>query len=306
MNAALAWSRIDPPHKSLLIALALAVLAHLLVISIHFQRATRTPPMPSLPVIQIDLQAQPPSPPPKHADAVAERDQRAPEPSRGAAPQIKQDSRAVSAPPAELSPPTLAQPAQPSPPTPPVARAAQKPVEAQGARKDAPAPKPPTPKPTPATPSAAPDTPPSAPSLAERGLQMARLKADVLQQSLRDDVAARSATLTSNTRYGAEAAYLNAWVEKVETIGNQNYPIEARQKNIEGRLMLKVTLDAWGKVLDVRVQQTSGQPLLDQAAINIVHLGAPYAKFPLDMREKYDQITILRTWVFGSKGLDTR
>jgi protein TonB len=134
---------------------------------------------------------------------------------------------------------------------------------------------------------------------------MARLKSDYLQQSLRDDVTARSAVLTANTRYGPEAAYLNAWVNKVETIGNQNYPDEARRKNLNGRLMLEVQLDAWGKVLAIKVNRSSGYPILDTAAENIVRLGAPYAHFSLEMREKYDQITILRTWNFGSSGVNT-
>jgi protein TonB len=54
------------------------------------------------------------------------------------------------------------------------------------------------------------------------------------------------------------------------------------------------------------VRQTSGQKLLDDAAVNIVRLGEPYAKFPIEMREKLDTVTILRTWSFGSSGVNTR
>ena len=70
--------------------------------------------------------------------------------------------------------------------------------------------------------------------------------------------------------------------------------------------MLEVKLDAWGKVLSIHVRQSSGQKVLDEAAENIVRMGAPYTKFPTEMREKYDTITILRTWAFGPTGVNTR
>ena len=310
MNASLAWSEPARERKPLLTALAIALSIHLVLLAIHFASPTRTPPKPSLPIIQIDLQALPDAAPPKNADMIAERDQRALESSRAAAPDIGTPTRPTLAPPQQPTPPMPEpEPAPIEPVKPPPAPRPEKIVEKQSASTDKTAtpPKPlapPRPPKPPTPPLEA--TPPATPSLTERGLQMARLKSDVLQQSLRDDIAARSAVLTANTRYGAEAAYLNAWVNKVETIGNQNYPNEARRKNLSGRLMLEVKLDAWGKVLSIKVRQSSGHKVLDEAAENIVRMGAPYAKFPVEMREKYDQITILRTWAFGPSGVNTR
>ncbi|MEW5839050.1 MAG: TonB family protein [Pseudomonadota bacterium] len=306
MNASLAWSEPMRSAKPLLLALSLALVLHLGLLLIHFATPERSPPPPSLPVVQIDLQSMPRTPPPDKAEMLAEREQRASEPSRAAAPQTRTEARPTLAAPEETPPPVLIPaPAESEPPAPeptPAPKAVEK--KAAASANKAPAkPAAPARPPQPPTPPVA-----SAPasSLTERGLQMARLKSDVLQQSLRDDVAARSAVLTANTRYGAEAAYLNAWVNKVETIGNQNYPDEARRKNLSGRLMLEVKLDAWGKVLAVHVRQSSGLKVLDEAAQDIVRMGEPYAKFPLEMREKYDQITILRTWAFGPSGIDTR
>ncbi|OYY74382.1 MAG: hypothetical protein B7Y40_05410 [Gammaproteobacteria bacterium 28-57-27] len=313
MNGSLAWSEPVRGWKALLVALAIALSAHLLLLSIHFATPERDPPKASLPIVQIDLQASTPSPPPKKADMIAEREQRATEASRAAAPKTSAQAQPTLAPPVIVPPPLpiLA-------PTPAEAKPTQDPRPAKQpdtkpdkkaavTEKTAAPPKPaPTPRPPkPATPPLE-VAPPATTSLTERGLQMARLKSEVLQQSLRDDVAARSAVLTANTRYGAEAAYLNAWVNKVESIGNQNYPEEARRKKLSGRLILKVKIDAWGQLLSVDVQQSSGQKVLDEAAENIVRMGAPYAKFPMEMREKYDQITILRTWAFGPSGVNTR
>ena len=317
MNDSLAWS--EPIHspKPLLLALAIALVLHLGLLLIHFITPTRSLPAPSLPVVQIDLQAMPPSPPPEKAEMLAERDQRATEASRAAAPQTSTETRptlAAAVPPSsppepKSEPKPEPEPSEPPEPTPPP-KETPKPPKTSEKKAAANANKAPTKPTTPITPTPKPPNPPAettpTASLTERGLQMARLKSDVLQQSLRDEVNARSAVLTANTRYGAEAAYLNAWVNKVETIGNHNYPDEARRKNLSGRLMLEVKIDAWGKVLAVHVRQSSGLKVLDEAAQNIVRMGEPYAKFPLEMREKYDQITILRTWSFGSAGLDTR
>lgn len=315
MNASLAhslaWSEPTREQKPLLVALAIALSLHLILLSIHFATPERTPSKPSLPIVQIDLQSMPPSPPPKQAEMIAERDQRATEPSRGAAAQTSPAARTTLAPPVVAPPPTPAE-LEPEHDSPPVPQPAKKPetkpekVAASSAKPTPPprpaaAPRPPKPPTVPVDPA-----PPASTSLTERGLQMARLKSDVLQQSLRDDIAARSAVLTANTRYGAEATYLNAWVNKVETIGNQNYPDEARRKNLSGRLILEVKLDAWGKILAVHVRQTSGQKVLDDAAVNIVRMGEPYAKFPIEMREKLDTVTIIRTWAFGSSGVNTR
>ncbi|MGC8732169.1 MAG: TonB family protein, partial [Halothiobacillaceae bacterium] len=144
-------------------------------------------------------------------------------------------------------------------------------------------------------------------TLAERSLQMNRLRADILEQSLRDDIVTRSTVLTANTTYGPEAAYLRAWVEKVERVGNLNFPDEARRKKLSGRLILEVSLDDQGRVQAMRVRQSSGEPVLDAAAQDIVRLASPFAPFPSELRMKYDQLTIIRTWMFDAgHGLDTR
>jgi len=155
-------------------------------------------------------------------------------------------------------------------------------------------------------PAAAPKAAPQQ-SLAERSLQMERLRASILEQNLRNEIANRSAVLTANTTYGPEAAYLRAWVEKVERVGNLNFPDAARRQKLSGRLILEVSLDDQGRVQAMRVRHPSGEPVLDAAAQDIVRLASPFAPFPAELREKYDQLTIIRTWVFESgRGLATR
>lgn len=89
----------------------------------------------------------------------------------------------------------------------------------------------------------------------------------------------------ANAKNYAYARYVEDWVAKVEKIGNLNYPEAARQQRIYGSLSLTVSLYADGTVEKVEIEKTSGSKILDQAAINIVNLGAPYAPFPREMRE---------------------
>ncbi|MCY3814574.1 MAG: TonB family protein [Gammaproteobacteria bacterium] len=94
------------------------------------------------------------------------------------------------------------------------------------------------------------------------------------------------------------AFYLEAWRRKVERIGNLNYPREARSRGLSGSLRLLVTITADGALRDVRVLETSGHRTLDEAAVHIVRLAAPYAPFSPKMRASTDLLEIERTWHF--------
>jgi periplasmic protein TonB len=96
----------------------------------------------------------------------------------------------------------------------------------------------------------------------------------------------------------AASAYERDWQDKVERVGNMNYPEEARRKNLSGGLMLSVGVNADGTVHGIRVHRSSGHEELDEAAQRIVRLAAPYAAFPEDLKKDYDVLWITRTWRF--------
>lgn len=96
----------------------------------------------------------------------------------------------------------------------------------------------------------------------------------------------------------AEAAYLEMWRQKVERIGNANYPAAAAY----GDLRLQVLIRHDGALLDARVVEASGIAELDQAALDILYLAAPFAQFSVDMRKSYDQLEIMRRWRFSRSG----
>lgn len=106
-----------------------------------------------------------------------------------------------------------------------------------------------------------------------------------------------------STRASVDAAYLINWTRRVETIGNNNYPLEARQRQLYGDLRLLVAVDPDGGVREVRVLQSSGHRLLDEAALRIVRLAAPFDPFPPELRAEADVLEIIRTWQFRSNRL---
>jgi protein TonB len=109
--------------------------------------------------------------------------------------------------------------------------------------------------------------------------------------------------LTSvSTKTAVEAGYLNAWRQRVERIGNANYPSGTGA----GDLRMLVVIRHDGTLEEVRILESSGHAALDQAALRTVRLAAPFQEFPVDMRKKYDQLEIIRTWKFSRQGTQLR
>jgi protein TonB len=93
------------------------------------------------------------------------------------------------------------------------------------------------------------------------------------------------------------AWYKDEWRKKVERVGNLNYPDDARRQGIYGGLRLLVSINRDGTLYEVQVLESSGQKLLDQAALRIVRLAAPFAPFTGDLAD-VDRLEIIRTWRF--------
>ena len=142
----------------------------------------------------------------------------------------------------------------------------------------------------------------------------ARNEIDQLQQQL--DASALSSSkrpkkrrVSASTKEYAAAAYMKSWEMKVERIGNMNYPQAAKREGLNGSLMLSVDINPDGSVPPdgIVLSRSSGHKVLDDAAIKIVRLGAPYAAIPENVLQGNDMLTIIRTWKFETnRGLSTR
>ncbi len=123
----------------------------------------------------------------------------------------------------------------------------------------------------------------------------AELAKDVERYAKRPRVSRQNSAATMRD---ISAWYRDEWRKKVERIGNLNYPDEARRQQIYGSLRMLVTINRDGTVRELRVIESSGQPVLDDAALRIVRLAAPFAPFTGELAQKYDQVEIIRTWRF--------
>jgi protein TonB len=129
-------------------------------------------------------------------------------------------------------------------------------------------------------------------------------KLDRIRQDLAKQPRVRRLTSVA-TKASADAAYLNSWAQKVEQVGNNNFPQEAIQRGLYGNLRMSVSLYPNGTVSKIDILQSSGHKLLDDAAVQIVRLAAPFPPFPPEIRKDTDRLDIIRTWRFEVRGLST-
>lgn len=109
----------------------------------------------------------------------------------------------------------------------------------------------------------------------------------------------RKYTLSSaSARKSHEASYLDSWRRRVEAVGNINYPVQARQQQVYGNVRMLIALNASGQISETRIIQSSGESLLDQAAVDIVNLAAPFEPFPEELKDEADILEIVRTFRF--------
>ncbi len=138
----------------------------------------------------------------------------------------------------------------------------------------------------------------------QRSLEIASLEAklDIQRQAYAARPRVRRLTSVA-ARKSEDALYLNDWRERIEAVGNRNYPEKAREQQIYGELRLMVALLPNGEISEVKILKSSGKRLLDEAAIRIVQLAAPYDAFPAEMRRQVDVLEIIRTWRFHNDRL---
>ena len=130
-------------------------------------------------------------------------------------------------------------------------------------------------------------------------LAIASLQAQLDLQRQRYAKRPKRYTISSaSTRKSQDALYLDRWRRRIEAVGNINYPSEARRRQLYGSLRMLVALLPNGEVESIRILQPSGHSILDQAAVEIVNLAAPFQPFPSELLAVADILEIIRTWRF--------
>jgi protein TonB len=133
--------------------------------------------------------------------------------------------------------------------------------------------------------------------LASSALAIARIEGQISRQMEEYNQRPRKKFIGARVEEYRFAQYVEDWRQKIERIGNLNYP-DAAKGRLYGSLVLTVIIKATGDLERVEVSRSSGKSLLDDAARRIVQMAAPYAAFPESIRRDTDVLEITRTWTF--------
>jgi len=109
--------------------------------------------------------------------------------------------------------------------------------------------------------------------------------------------------LTSRTKEYVAATYMRGWIDKVERLGNADYPDAAIRAKLSGTLILDVVINADGSLKEINLRRSSGHQILDDAAKRIVRMSSPFAPFPAKLLKQAEIIHITRSWEFRSNQL---
>jgi len=129
-------------------------------------------------------------------------------------------------------------------------------------------------------------------------LEIARLQAEIDRQQELTAKRPRKKFLTARTHESSSAKYMHSWVEKVERIGNLNYPDAVRRNRLSGAVVMTVGVFKNGSIESIAIDVSSGEQLLDDAAKRIVRLASPFNPLSGKLREETDILYITRTWDF--------
>lgn len=145
------------------------------------------------------------------------------------------------------------------------------------------------------------------PDITQRSQFIASLEAKLDAQNKALAKLPRVHRITSlSTRRAVDASYVHHWRQKIEAIGNRNYPEQSRREGIYGDLRLLVAIQRDGSLKAIEVLSSSGHQVLDDAAIRIVRLAAPYPPFPPELLATTDVLEIIRTWQFKQNRLSSK
>jgi protein TonB len=136
---------------------------------------------------------------------------------------------------------------------------------------------------------------PTGHDLIEQDELMARKTAEIAREQQLYAKRPRRKFISASTQQYEYAGYMRSYVARIERIGNLNYPDEARRRNLSGRVVLTVAVRRDGSVESIDVVQSSGIPVLDEAAKQSVRLAVPFPPLP-PTRENIDVLNITRTW----------
>jgi periplasmic protein TonB len=131
----------------------------------------------------------------------------------------------------------------------------------------------------------------------ERRRQLLRMLAEIEKRINEENARPKKRYISPATREEVYALYYDALRRRIEDRGTRNFP-SANGRKLYGELVMNVTVDAAGQVVETEIVRASGLRQLDQQAVAIVHASAPFGAFSAAMRRQADQIVITSRFRF--------
>jgi protein TonB len=142
------------------------------------------------------------------------------------------------------------------------------------------------------------------PAAEQQRLRIAQLEAQIAKEWDEYQKLPRRKFIGARTEGVVYAEYVDQWRQRIEKIGTQYFPEEARRRKLYASLVMTVHIRADGSVEKVEIDRSSGYRLLDAAARRAVDLAGPFPPFPPAVRKDWDILSISRTFSYTRSDLE--
>jgi protein TonB len=142
------------------------------------------------------------------------------------------------------------------------------------------------------------------PAVEQQRLRIAQLEAQIAKEWDEYQKLPRRKFIGARTEGVVYARYVDDWRQRIEKIGTQYFPEEARQRKLYAYLVMTVHIRADGSVEKIEIDRSSGYRLLDTAARRAVDLAGPFPPFPPEVRKDWDILSISRTFSYTRTDLE--
>jgi protein TonB len=109
----------------------------------------------------------------------------------------------------------------------------------------------------------------------------------------------RQLVISADTRESTIAAYLDNWKRRIEAVGDEYFPELGELDGLTGSPTLEVSIEASGQLSEVIIRKSSGSPVLDKAALDILRRASPFDPFPAEVSADYDRLRFAYKWLFS-------
>jgi protein TonB len=131
----------------------------------------------------------------------------------------------------------------------------------------------------------------------EHRRQLIQMLAEIEKRINEENARPKKRYISPATREVKYALYYDSMRRKIEERGTLNFP-EYQGRKLYGELVMNITVDAQGRVVETEVVRGSSMPILDRRAVAIVRAASPFGLFTPEMRREADQLVITSRFRF--------